>query len=121
MDIRVVGRALWVPPHDANIELPKTCFWGEGGHSNKKRKTGKNANAEEKEETGNSSVPPPKTELSEDELQSDFSDDEGDVKPRKGSSSSIHPFLFNPEQNHHHYLKSPSPHWIGGSLQRAVQ
>ena len=26
--------ALWVPPHDANIELPKTCFWGEGGHSN---------------------------------------------------------------------------------------
>jgi hypothetical protein len=50
---------------------------------NKKRKTGKNANAEEKEETGNSSVPPPKAELSEDELQSDFSDDEGDVKPRK--------------------------------------
>jgi serine/threonine protein kinase len=50
---------------------------------NKKRKTGKNVNAEEKEETGNSSVPPPKAELSEDELQSDFSDDEGDVKPRK--------------------------------------
>jgi hypothetical protein len=29
--------ALWVPPHNANIVLPKTSnlFLGEGGHSNK--------------------------------------------------------------------------------------
>ena len=51
---------------------------------NKKRKTGKHVAADDQEDTGNIvAAPAPKAELSEDELMSDFSDDEGGEKTSK--------------------------------------
>jgi len=51
---------------------------------NKKRKTGKHIAADDQDDTGNAvTAPAPKAELSEDELMSDFSDDEGGVKRSK--------------------------------------
>ena len=64
---------------------------------NKKRKTGKHNAAEETDDTGNAfSAPALKGELSEDELQSDFSDDEGDFKSKKSPAKkpNIEEFLY---------------------------
>ncbi|KAK1735644.1 FHA domain-containing CAMK family serine/threonine-protein kinase [Skeletonema marinoi] len=65
---------------------------------NKKRKTGKHIAADDQDDTAGNAItaPAPKAELSEDELMSDFSDDEGGVKLSKSPAKKrkIDEFLY---------------------------